>query len=243
MSDVLLLSETPYAEYSRPVTALLRSQDYWCSFNPTPAPDLDESRLPPEARFPRRAPTGGGCLTAIHKSCPLQRWAKRLKVPDPALERHISGAKITCPHNPPILLLGVYLPQRKDAEQYKSCCAALRDLCDSHPDHSVICGGDFQTAWDDPTPLGAALRSTPLVPLSDPRRTPHSNPHGRRGWHPASTTSSFVRHTAYSPCSTHTTREYGRPSATTTRSNVASPKQASECLWKPTTVTEHPAEN
>ena len=189
--DVLMLSETPYQGSSHALTGLLRRMGYFMSFLPPEPPRLDEEFLPPEARAPRQDVSGGGCLTAIRRSCPLSQWATKLRVQGGRVSRFISGIHISPPYSPPLLLVAVYLPQKNNMDTYRQCCKYLSDLCAEHPDATVIVGGDFQTPWEADSPAGQAIRSTPLGLIPAPQQPPTFNPPL------APETASHIDHLAY----------------------------------------------
>ena len=143
--DILLLTETPYANKSKPLTNLLKRLQYKYSYDPTPPPTLDQTHLPKEARLPKAAivHSTGGALCAYKKDKPWANFVTHVTTPDHDINSRVAAIKIQHPTGDPRIIAAVYIPHKRQ-ELKRTIWAYLKSLPITENIQYVLIGGDFQ---------------------------------------------------------------------------------------------------
>ena len=143
--DVLLLTETPFKNSSKPLTKIITRRGYKYVFFPTPTPSPDQSFLPPEARLPKRTlkKSTGGAMCAYKKNAPWAHWTTTHKIPHKELKSYIAAIEIQQPGTPPRIIAATCIPHKNPAIK-EQIWSYLHILQEHSPAFDVLVGGDFQ---------------------------------------------------------------------------------------------------
>ena len=143
--DILLLTETPYANNSRPLTNLLKRLKYAYTYNPTPPPTPDQTHLPKEARLPKAAivRSTGGALCAYKKHAPWTNFVTHVTTSNTDINSRVAAIKIQHPLADDRVVAAVYIPQ-KHPNLTKEIWAYIRSIPLLENLTNMLVGGDFQ---------------------------------------------------------------------------------------------------